>query len=335
MNSNESDDRVGALLRLTGRRPAVPVDRAERVQAAVRAHWQAEVDRRSRRRWVTTAAVLATAATLVLAAGLGFWRREGPSPARGPVGRVEVVSGPASMGPASRGAWASTATVRSGEPVAPGSELATEERGRLAIRLVSGESVRLDEGTRVRVLSGRTLAVDRGAVYVDSGGEDGRLHDPIEIRTPLGSIRDIGTQFEVRILDTSVRVRVREGSVSVDRPAGGLEVAAGHELEVQEDGRIDRRRLATFGADWAWVAEVLPAMDLEGRSLREFLEWVARESGRRLRLASPELAASASTITLNGSIEGMTLDQAVASVLATCGMAHRTEGNALIVEAIE
>ena len=134
-----------------------------------------------------------------------------------------------------------------------------------------------------------------------------------------------------------MRVRVREGRVwldrgKLDRGEDILEVGAGTVLEVDEAGRASRREESSFGADWAWIEEVTPLMELEGRSLREFLDWVVRERGLRLRFASPDLADSALEITLNGSIEGMTLDQAMESVLPTCRMIHRIERDVLIIE---
>ena len=75
-------------------------------------------------------------------------------------------------------------------------------------------------------------------------------------------------------------------------------------------------------------------MELEGRSLREFLDWMVRERGLRLQFTSPDLAGAASEISLNGSIDGMTLDQALESVLPTCRMAHRINGDVLVVQPI-
>jgi len=332
-----SDEKIAGLLRLTGPRPGVPVDRANRVKAAVRARWRAEVGERSRRRTLWAVAALATAATLVVGVGLGRrWRPEVP-PVPGKVARVETVSGPASIRPAS-GDAAPLADLRSGDEVRSDSRLMTGADGRLALRLSSGGSLRLDVGTSVEVLSGRAVALLSGAVYVDSGGPavdpDGPAEESIEIRTAAGSIREIGTQFEVRLIDATVRVRVREGLVSVDRPAGGLEVKSGRELQIDRDGRTSSRELPVHGEEWDWIGEITPMLEIEGRSLREFLDWIVRERGLGLHFAGGDLGAAASTIRLNGSIAGMTLDQALESVLLTCRMRHRIEGDLLVVEAL-
>ena len=72
-------------------------------------------------------------------------------------------------------------------------------------------------------------------------------------------------------------------------------------------------------------------MEIEGRFLLDFLQWDARERGVRLVFTDEKLAARARTIVLSGSIAGMTLDEATTSVLTTCGLIHRWEGESLVV----
>jgi ferric-dicitrate binding protein FerR (iron transport regulator) len=331
-----SEEKIAGLLRLTGRRPPVPAERTHRVKAAVRARWLAEVGERSRRRTFRTVAALATAAALVVLVGWGRRLLEVP-PAAVTVGRVDAVSGPASIRTIS-GRAAPPADLRRGDEVASGSALETGAGGRLAFRLSSGGSLRLDVDSRVEVLSDRTLALTSGAVYVDSGrpdAPDDATARSIEIRTPAGNIREIGTQFEVRMIDAALRVRVREGLVSVDRPGGGLQVPSGRELRVEGNGSTSSREVLVHGEEWSWIAAITPMMEIEGRSLREFLDWMARERGLALRFGDGGVAAAVPTIRLNGSIAGMTLDQALESVLLTCRMRHRVEADLLVVEALD
>jgi ferric-dicitrate binding protein FerR (iron transport regulator) len=326
----ESLDRLEALLRATGRRPAVPEDRAARVATVAREHWRSEIRQHARRRRAWLGA--SVAAAIGLAAGVAIWQR-GDRPAPLPVAeyaaRVEVVQD---------SAWAQTTTTAAplplgrGDEVNAGSELATAERGRLALRLATGHSVRLDARTRVSVLSDRVIALTHGAVYVDSASPSGAAAGFVEIRTPLGSIRDVGTQFEVRWLTTSLRVRVREGKIALDGAGTSVEVEAGHELELGENGRIVTREWTASEAGLEWIGGVTPPFPLEGRSLQQFLEWIARERGLQLRFASPDVASAAPEIRLNGSIDGMTLDEALESVLLTCRMAHRVDGGTLLIQ---
>jgi len=324
-------DRIGALLRASGRRPAIPPVRAVRIEQTARAAWQETLVARARGRRLVAWTALAAAAVVVLGAGLILRPRSIPAVLPEAIGRVELAMGEVWTSPAGEGAAAAPRALRAGDEIAAGSELTTAGDGRAALRLASGRSLRLDAGTRLRAISERTLILEQGAVYLDSGGAARAAAWPVEIRTPLGEVRDLGTQFEVRMLEASLRVRVREGSVSVAGRGGTEAIGAGEELTVDPDGRAARGRVDPFGTEWAWPESVARFGDLRGRSLKEFLDWYARERGVRLELAGEDLPSAAGTIILAGSIEGMTLEQAIDSVLATTAMRREEREGSLTV----
>jgi ferric-dicitrate binding protein FerR (iron transport regulator) len=216
----------------------------------------------------------------------------------------------------------------------------------LALRLAGGASVRLDAGTRVRLASAVRIELERGAVYVDSGAAAGGERSPrVAVSTPAGVFEEIGTQFEVRIeadpgadpAAATTRLRVRQGRVSLDRgpgPGAGrspLVAAAGEELEIGGDGRVVRRPAPLHGPEWGWVLATAPMLDIEGITVREFLDWVARETGWRVELADPETAAIAEATELHGSFGRLTPAEAPGPVLASCGLGYRVEGGTLVV----
>ncbi len=315
---DESSDDIARLIRLTDRRSAVPDNVAARVRAAAHEHWQGELRRRARTHSLWPTAALAMAASVVLVIGWSIFRIQTAGPSVPPAaGRVESLVG--------------SGSVRVGAEVSVGAEVETGEEGRLAVRLASGHSVRLDASSRIRILERDTLALDRGAVYVDSGGHAPKA-GPLNIRTPLGDVREVGTQFEVRLGMDSVRIRVREGAVVV-RAADGLHVVrVATELEVDGRGTPRTREISRSDPEWAWIADVAPMPDLEGLSARAFLDWAAREGGWTLRFADEETARFAAETTLRGSLAGLTPEQALDAVLPTCGLNHRIENGRLIVE---
>ena len=62
----------------------------------------------------------------------------------------------------------------------------------------------------------------------------------LEIVTPAGTARDIGTQFELRVAGSALRLRVREGSVSIDRGGRSLTGGAGEQIAIDAQGGISR-----------------------------------------------------------------------------------------------
>ena len=156
--------------------------------------------------------------------------------------------------------------------------------------------------------------------------------EPIEVRTEHGTATDVGTQFEVRIAEGALRVRVREGRVKIDQGSRSMEAAAGSEWTLHDGGRVSRRSVPAHGEAWRSYVEIAPPFELEGSSLRAFLRWVARETGWRLAYADPAIELSAPGITLHGSLVGVPADQAHDIVLETCGLSARLEDGILLIE---
>jgi ferric-dicitrate binding protein FerR (iron transport regulator) len=321
-------DPIGALLKATGRRPAVPAERTDRVRDAARAQWRGEIGRRARRRRIVWVGSLA--ATVAAVAVLGGLRSLRSPIADEPPGlRVERVVSSASARRGSIPIVDRSAALHEGSIDALGSDVTTGAGARVALRSPSGFSIRLDGGTRLRLLADGVFALERGAVYVDSHGE-GRS---IRIGTAVGTIEDQGTQFEARLDGRTLFVRVREGAVTLTASSGRVAARAGEALRLDPSGRIHRTDDAPAGVAWGWAEAIAPMMDIEGESLSAFLQWDARERGVRLVFSEAGLADRASTIILSGSIAGMTLDEATTSVLATSGLVHRWDGDTLVVGA--
>jgi FecR protein len=316
------EDMIGRLLDFAGPRPEAPADLLAEVKRRAHPVWRAKVEahararrRRDRVRW------LAAAAVLVLAAGIVYWQR-GRGAAAAATARVETALDADRLG---------TGRLAVGDLLAPGSEVETAAGGYAALRLAGGASLRLDAATRLRLESPAVLALQRGAVYLDSGpGRDGG----IEVRTPLGVARDVGTQFEVRLGEGELRLRVREGEVALEVDATSHLVRAGGFLAVTGDGTvaIEDADAAGYGPAWRWVLDAAPSFDPEGRTLGELLDWVARETGWQLRFADPALAQEARSARLHGSLAGLPPDQAAELVLPSSGLAYRLDGGTLIIE---
>jgi ferric-dicitrate binding protein FerR (iron transport regulator) len=175
------------------------------------------------------------------------------------------------------------------------------------------------------------LRIDRGAVYIDSGNGGA----PVIVRTPVGVVRDVGTQFEVGLANGVWRVRVRAGSIRYESGGAQHAAAAGRELLVHPDGSLVTRPAPTYGADWDWVARAGPAFRVEGQTLAAFLDWVSRESGRRIAFADERLRRDSSSTILHGSIDGLTAEEALGVILPACGLTHRIDARRVTISRAE
>jgi ferric-dicitrate binding protein FerR (iron transport regulator) len=326
------DDPILRILEQAGPRSTAPNERAERVRTTVRAHWRSETSAAPRRRtpaWA--AAALAAAAALVVAVAWGVWSPgQRPPGAEAPIATLLRLEGSirlADGAPLRAGGEA----LRPGDMLAPGTSIETAADGRAALALADGSSLRIDSGTRVRLLPGPTLDLELGAVYIDSGpGQARRVF--LEVRTRLGVVRDIGTQFEVRLSGDELWLSVREGLATLARSGRSFAAPAGTKLVAGATG-VESRALQ--GPDWTWVLAIAPAFEMEGRTLHEYLDWLARETGWRVEFADPAIVREASTVVLHGSVADLRPDETPAAVLPTCGLRHRLTDGTLLIERLE
>jgi ferric-dicitrate binding protein FerR (iron transport regulator) len=323
--SQPNDELVLArLLRLTQPRTTAPAAVEATVRARVREEWLRETaSRRRRRPMIAATLITGLAASLVVWIG-GWW----PSVPLDPAATVLRSTGTVRVdrdGDA-RG-WR---PLRSTE-VAPGSRLATDGSGRLALRLASGVSVRLDHGTALDIEAADRLALERGRIYIDTHGT-GAGRGSVRVRTSLGTVRDFGTQFEVAHVDESVRVRVREGAIVVDATTARIHGGSGEEVLIQPDGSVARARVEPFGDHWAWVGEIAPSFDTDGRTVLDILAWIASETGRELQFADRPSEQAARAAVLHGSVQGVTPTEALAKVLRTTRLREVGDERVLLIE---
>lgn len=320
-----SDD-LERVLQAAGPREKPPEAVERELRDSLRREWQRLVaERRARRQRV----VLALAASLA-AVTIGTWLAI-QSPIR--PGEVVATMTLASGDVRAKSGWfdrwkevADRAAVTAGQAVETGAA------GRGALTLDSGISARLDHGTRIRLASAERLIVERGAVYVDTGADSG-ASPPLEVVTPNGVVRHMGTQYEVRLLQSGVRVRVREGQVEWATAGRAPEIGhAGEQLTIRGDGELDRDFVPAYGESWEWVAAAAPAIEIEGLPLTRFLDWAARELGCQLEFASIDVAREAAAVILHGSVAGLAPAAALEAVVATTRMRAVVSDGRIVME---
>jgi ferric-dicitrate binding protein FerR (iron transport regulator) len=204
--------------------------------------------------------------------------------------------------------------------------LATDAGSRAGLRTEDGSSVRIDSGSRVRFIGHAVIEVIAGSLYVSTASES----HGFEIRTSMGVVRDLGTQFVVRVLPSTLRVRVRSGTVELRRGDSVTQAVAGTETTLTGHG-IAVRPVPTFGTEWAWTAGLAGPFAMEGRTVDAFLAHIAHEEGWTLTYADSEVAHIAARTRLHGSVDGLLAEEALHIALATSGLRYRLDGGDLMV----
>jgi ferric-dicitrate binding protein FerR (iron transport regulator) len=287
-----------------------PAADTEEIRRALYAEWDAITGRRQRLR-----------RTGLLAAGLAAitsvtWLTvRVPSPVSAPiVASVERVQGVVGMQP--------------GDELAAGATIFTGS-GELALRIASGESLRLGPQTRIELTSLSSAELTAGLVYFDS--ESAPPAAPFTITAALGVVRDIGTQFFVRTDGEQLEVGVRDGRVSLTSADGEAAAGVGDRLAISA-GSADIRRdsIATFGDEWAWVEDLAPPFDIDGRRLSEFFDWFERQTGRTVAFTDAAAERIARETVLSGSVEAEPQAK-LAAVMSLTDLDYSLEGERVLI----
>jgi hypothetical protein len=285
-------DPLAEIIRAAGPRSAPPTEHYDQVFAATRAAWQRKISSRRRRRWFALAASVAglaftgalvqlqLATNTILAAS------------------IAITQGDVELRLDDSGSWERI----SGElNLSPGTHLRTASESRAALMLADGGSLRLDIETEI-VIGLDHYELVAGTVYFDS---DGRAPaKPLAIATNLGTIRDIGTQFEISSSDERLRVRVRSGRIEITDSPFNIEIAgdAGSEIELSANGNSLQKSFAADDPAWRWAESL--ALPPTSESIFSYLTWIAHETGKRLEFQSRYVELSARNVRLAGDPAG-------------------------------
>ena len=315
---------IGDLIRAAGRREVPPQENLDRVFAATERTFQAMVQRRRRRRIsYGLAASLLVAAILVAAV---FGTRQQPAPFQ--VAVTETLRGTAAIRMTGQSGWRSLAG--NDIPLMSASQLRTGRGSRIGFVLANGVSVRLDELTEITLETGSRIHLVAGTVYVDSGRNRFTIQ-PIHIVTQQGTASDIGTQFELRYIDDVLRLRVREGRVLLQREANQISSTQGDQLSIDPGGQVVWAQIAVDDPEWNWVETVAPAPDIDGEPVTVLLDWVSRETGRKVKFASPDVKVAADSTIMHGNVRNLTPMEALVTMLSTTDLEFSLDEPGLIV----
>ena len=313
-----SERALKQLFEQAGPRPQPPASDAEEVRRAVYVEWDAVTGRRQWRR----RAGFAAAASVLLAAAV--WVGSGLLPSTPPtvLARVERVQGVIDTQAGMRLAIGST--------LVTGDALSTRT-GQVALRLASGGSLRIGPRSEVVLTSADAAELVRGALYFDS--ENRRASAEFSVTTPFGTVRDVGTQFVLRVdgEQSGLDVGVRDGRVMLTTRGASDTAAGGERLITTPDASAIRREvMPKFGGVWDWAEQLAPPFDIDGRTVGEFLAWFAGQTGRDVVFGSPAAQRLATETRLHGSIDLEPL-QKLEAVLTLVDLSYALEGERVVI----
>jgi len=298
--TEHTDDAVATLLRQAAPRAVPPAGDQQQVRAAVRAEWTAVTGRRRTRRRMTYFAV---AATVLLAVALGFdqFRRHEAMPVQ--VAAISKSHGSIYL----LGEQSELRELPDLAVISAGQTIVTGGDAGIGLNWNSGGSLRIDADTRIEFVSTDTVYLRSGRIYFDSQMAaitgSGDSVSALQIETDHGTVRHLGTQYMTYTDEHGLSVSVREGEVAIDGDHYAQTAVAGQRLTLSGRSRPNVVNIKRYGEAWQWIEATAPATQLDGKSAREFLHWVSRETGFRLEFENETAEQLANATMLRGTVE--------------------------------
>lgn len=324
--TNIDHDALEELLRHASPRLAPSLEDEAAVRAAVHAQWRDETGARRTRRRILQYGIAATVLLSTIAT-LNILRVPTGDPVQ--VATIEKSIGPVYV----LGEQAELRETDSLSNIVSGQTVVTGDGAGLALAWSSGGSVRIDENSRVEFTDDRSVYLEKGRVYFDSRsaalGAGADEAPAFNLRTALGEIQHIGTQYMAEANGDVLVVSVREGEVSIDGINHDRAVVSGQQMTISGRQQPSVLSIGRSGEAWAWVSRISPSVSVEGRSVYDYLVWASREMGLEL-----ELTDLAESVARGNSLVG-TIDaspaEALPARLATAAMEWRIDEGVIYI----
>ncbi|MCD9030991.1 FecR domain-containing protein [Luteimonas sp. Y-2-2-4F] len=191
--------------------------------------------------------------------------------------------------------------------------------------LADGSRLTLDADTAVDVAYARrerALTLVRGRVQIEAASDADR---PMIVHAANGSVRVVGTTFQVQHLGGRVEVGLLHGAVAVTTGRGRREtLAEGQQLSYGRDGDIGPVRPLSSSEAQAWTRGLLAFSD---KPLDTIVQEANRYSATRIRLADPALGS----IPVSGAFQAGDQDALADALVAGWGLHADRDANGDII----
>lgn len=294
------DEAVEELLEHAAPRPAPPGEDEAVIRDALHAEWRAVTGRIRVRRRVTQFAI---AATVLLGIAVAFNTLQVTDAPSVQVAHISKDHGTIYL----LGEQSELQEMTDLEEITAGQSIVTGDGAGIGLDWRNGGSLRVDQNTRIEFISADSVYLHYGQIYFDSQRPEllsAITGSGFDITTDHGSVRHLGTQYMAFVDTDKLSVSVREGEVLVDGVYVEEAVAVeGQQLTVAGGARPVIVNITGYGEAWDWIETTAPPVDVDGRSVDEFLTWVGRETGLKIEYESPDAEQMARDGILKGNVD--------------------------------
>ncbi len=321
---NKDEEVLKALFKHASSRQRAPQAVENEIREALHGEWKQQTrQRRVRRRvagWAIAASVI-----LAIFVSTGLLRQPAPDLQQPSLATVEKMTGEVHV----RNEGEQDSRLLTSVDLVAGSVLSTGNGARISLTWENGESIRVDENSRIALISSSGIGLLSGHVYIDSSGARGK-GKAFSIRTPSGPVSHIGTQYITGIAGDGITLSVREGEVFIGSGTNRTIARQGQKLSVSGDGRQSVTSIPVYGESWQWIEQLAPDFDMDGRTMQDFLEWVGHETGLEIEYDSDETRLAAVQTRMHGMVNLEPL-RAMDLIMQTSDLTHVLKDGTILV----
>ena len=304
---NNSPD-IEKLLAKMGPRTTPNAEKSAASKAAVRSHWQQVVNDNKRQRrtylWAAAASIMLAVSMLVLNLNQS---PDNMNPQM--LASVTTFSGQVQWQQAD-GDWQD---LHFNDVIEAGTVIKTADQSYLSLKLTDQSEIRLAANSEILTLPD-VIELRFGQLYHDT--DEVQAASPLIIQTSQGTVEHIGTRYLVSSQQGEVKVAVRSGQVKMttDSQTQKEHILLSNQMAVinTADDVAEISEISSYDDLWGWTFIAQADFDLNNRSLHDFVQWFAQQSG--LAVDWQNLESSSKRVRLQGNIKNMSQEQAIKTV---------------------
>lgn len=212
----------------------------------------------------------------------------------------------------------------------PGDYIKTQTNNRLYVSLNNGNSFRLNENSTLKINTSDNFSLLNGEIYIDSDNQKG--NHKLTIETQLATIDHIGTQYSILYNEDYLNVSVREGLVLVDSIGSEKhQIEKGKQFIQSSSGDISFNSINTFDDKWLWTQKITKSLEIQDKSMFEYLGWISSETGYPIKWDSFNVKTKAKDVILSGSINGIMPIDSIDVIFPTTRFSYEIINNEIYI----
>ena len=161
----------------------------------------------------------------------------------------------------------------------------------------------MDKNTHIEFIAADSVYLHSGQIYFDSQSA-GTPDSNFTIETVHGSVTHVGTQYMTNSDINGLTISVREGRVEVDGSYVDTAIASeGQQMILSGGAHPAITDFNIYGEAWNWIEATSPNVDIDGRTVNEFLAAIGREIGLQVLYVSPAAEQMAHNGVMKGNVD--------------------------------